>query len=67
MGEDLNVVVIGATGGIGMALVNALNSSTQVAQIFALSRKAAQASRLKSKKSLLTLPMRPALQRSPKI
>ena len=44
MGEDLNVIVIGATGGIGKALINTLNASTQVAHIFALSREAAQVS-----------------------
>lgn len=34
----LNVVVVGATGGIGGALVEALASSVQVQQLFALSR-----------------------------
>lgn len=40
MGSDLNVVIIGASGGIGAALLAQLDASSQVSHIFALSRKA---------------------------
>lgn len=39
MGDNLNVIVVGATGGIGIALISALEASTQVGKIYALSRK----------------------------
>ncbi len=38
MGDSLKVIVIGATGGIGKALIKALLGSTQIDEIFALSR-----------------------------
>ncbi len=41
-GTDLNAAVIGATGGIGGALVDALAESPAVARVFALSRRPAQ-------------------------
>ncbi len=42
MGDNINVIIIGASGGIGAALLTQLNASPQVAQIFALSRQARQ-------------------------
>lgn len=38
MGENLRVIVIGSTGGIGHAFIDKLTSSDQVSQIYALSR-----------------------------
>lgn len=38
LGRDINVAVVGATGGIGSAFVEALCGSDTVAQVFALSR-----------------------------
>ncbi|WP_416879230.1 SDR family NAD(P)-dependent oxidoreductase [Litorimonas sp.] len=38
MGENLRVVVIGASGGIGGAFLDALNEADQVSKIYALSR-----------------------------
>lgn len=38
MGENLRAIVIGATGGIGLALIDTLDASDQVSQIYALSR-----------------------------
>ncbi|RKQ70962.1 NAD(P)-dependent dehydrogenase (short-subunit alcohol dehydrogenase family) [Litorimonas taeanensis] len=38
MGEELRVIIIGANGGIGTALIDHLSASDQVAQIYALSR-----------------------------
>ena len=38
MGEALRVIVIGSSGGIGQAFVEALTASDQVAKIYALSR-----------------------------
>ena len=39
MGENLRVVIVGSTGGIGGAFIDALCLSEQVSQIYALSRK----------------------------
>lgn len=41
MGEDLRVIIVGASGGIGSAFVEALNGSSQVKDIYALSRRGA--------------------------
>lgn len=38
MGEDLRAIVIGASGGIGGAFIDALNEADQVSKIYALSR-----------------------------
>ena len=38
MGDDLRVIIIGASGGIGAALTERLLASPQVAQLYALSR-----------------------------
>lgn len=38
MGQELRVIIIGSTGGIGEAFVNSLAASEQVSQIYALSR-----------------------------
>ena len=37
-GSDINVCVVGATGGIGTALINSFSSSLAVSKIYALSR-----------------------------
>ena len=39
MGQELRVIIVGSTGGIGEAFVNSLATSEQVSQIYALSRK----------------------------
>ena len=38
LGQDLRIIVIGASGGIGKAMVDTLESSNQVSHIYALSR-----------------------------
>ena len=38
MGEDLRVIVVGSTGGIGGAFIDKLTASPQVSKIYALSR-----------------------------
>lgn len=41
MGDDLRVIVVGASGGIGVAFIEALSNSAQVKDIYALSRRGA--------------------------
>jgi NAD(P)-dependent dehydrogenase (short-subunit alcohol dehydrogenase family) len=38
MGQDLRVIIVGASGGIGAAFIDHLTAADQVAQIYALSR-----------------------------
>lgn len=38
MGDDLRVIVVGSSGGIGSAFIDALAASDQITQIYALSR-----------------------------
>ena len=38
MGTDLRIIIVGSTGGIGRAFIDALAASGQVSQIYALSR-----------------------------
>jgi len=38
MGENLRVIVVGASGGIGGEFINNLSQSDQVSNIYALSR-----------------------------
>jgi len=38
MGENLRVIIVGSTGGIGGAFIDTLAASEQVSQIYALSR-----------------------------
>jgi len=38
MGDDLRVIIVGSTGGIGSAFIDVLVASEQVSQIYALSR-----------------------------
>lgn len=41
MGNDLRVIIVGASGGIGGAFIKTLNESSQVKDIYALSRRGA--------------------------